>query len=313
MTGNYKIIDETNKACFVCVAMLTYNHEDYISMAIDSILQQRITYPFKIIISDDFSTDKTRSILLQYQKKHPEIFKVLFQDSNVGPKQNNIDLLRHVEGKYVAALEGDDYWIDQYKLQKQIDFLEENQQYSFCWTRFKTLNQNTGELQEDLNAKYFSNSTQQIDFDYELFYKGWHIGVQTLVFRNEGFDLERCMHFNNFKDVHVINDLLKSGKGVCLNFVSAVYRVHSKGIHASIDTFNGYRIGYETHKEIYFDNTLNPYLKKKYVHSFKNFINANIVVGNFRKAFLMSFKLFLVNWSIIDLLKHIKRIFKAIV
>jgi len=121
---------------FVAVYMITYNHASYISMAIEGILMQKTTFKYKLFIGDDFSTDNTRNICLSYKEKYPDRIKLFLNEKNIGPNNNarNIYAACHSSGaKYVAMCEGDDYWTDPFKLQKQVDFLEKNPQYSFCF------------------------------------------------------------------------------------------------------------------------------------------------------------------------------------
>lgn len=80
----YELIDETPENPMVCVAMLTYNHQEFIKEALDSILMQKTNFSIKVVIADDFSTDDTRKIVLEYQKEYPEIFKLVFQKKNLG-------------------------------------------------------------------------------------------------------------------------------------------------------------------------------------------------------------------------------------
>lgn len=112
------------------VYMLTYNHEKYIRQALGSVLAQKLNVKYRILISDDCSTDKTRDILKQYQSKYPNIVKVFFQKDNVGMKKNAEFIRDKLIAPYVVPLEGDDYWIDNNKLQKQYDFLKKNKEYS---------------------------------------------------------------------------------------------------------------------------------------------------------------------------------------
>ncbi len=113
----------------VSVGMLTYNHEKYIASALDSILMQEVNFDYDIVICDDCSTDRTQEIILEYQKKYPNVIKPYFNETNLGG-QNNANKLRTLcLGKYRATLEGDDYWITTSKLQRQVDFLEENPDY----------------------------------------------------------------------------------------------------------------------------------------------------------------------------------------
>ncbi|NRS89391.1 glycosyltransferase involved in cell wall biosynthesis [Flavobacterium sp. 7E] len=129
----YTVIDESNIAPVVSIAMVTYNHSKYIAEAIDSVLMQQTTFNYKIVIAEDCSTDNTRAIILDYQKNYPDKIKLILQNKNIGASRNNLTLLTNLEGKYIAALEGDDYWTDPLKLQKQVDFLEANPEYVLCF------------------------------------------------------------------------------------------------------------------------------------------------------------------------------------
>ena len=124
---------------FLSVCIITYNHQNYIREAIEGVLLQRVNFSYEIIIADDCSTDSTREILLEYEKKYPHLFKLIFQKRNIGPARNWIDLLSKPQGKYIAYFEGDDYWIDENKLQKQVDFLENNISYSSIFHSVKVL------------------------------------------------------------------------------------------------------------------------------------------------------------------------------
>ncbi len=108
----------------VSVFMITYNHEKYISEAIEGILMQRTNFDYDIVIGEDCSTDNTRNIILDYQKKYPGKFKLLLHDTNIGANANQKAVLNNCSGKYIAFCEGDDYWTDPLKLQKQIDLME---------------------------------------------------------------------------------------------------------------------------------------------------------------------------------------------
>lgn len=110
----------------VSVGLMTYNHEKFIGKAIESVLMQEVNFTYELLIAEDCSTDRTREIVLAYKKKYPDVIRLLLQDQNVGMKKNSNDLRRACCGKYRANLEGDDYWIDPGKLQKQVDFLENN-------------------------------------------------------------------------------------------------------------------------------------------------------------------------------------------
>ena len=114
------------------VMTITYNHEPYIAQAIESFLVQKTTFDVEIVIGEDRSTDNTLQICLDYKAKYPGKVRVLSRDTNIGMMANMIDTFSQCKGKYVAVCEGDDYWTDPYKLQKQVDFLEKNEEYAIC-------------------------------------------------------------------------------------------------------------------------------------------------------------------------------------
>ena len=110
----------------VSVRMVTYNQEKYIAEAIESVLRQKVNFRYELIIGEDASTDGTAAIVDRYQSEYPDIIRVFHRKKNLGMLENNKRVMRACRGKYVAALAGDDYWVYQYKLQKQVDYLEEH-------------------------------------------------------------------------------------------------------------------------------------------------------------------------------------------
>lgn len=112
------------------IGILTYAHEHYIRQSLDSVFSQNLNIDLEVVIADDCSPDSTREILQEYAAKYPQV-KLLFQEKNVGYRQNHLDLLNALQGEYVAYLEGDDYWTYNDKLQTQLDFLEANPDHVF--------------------------------------------------------------------------------------------------------------------------------------------------------------------------------------
>lgn len=108
----------------VCVMMVTYNHVPYITQAIEGVVQQKTNFPFELVIGEDCSTDGTREIVFEYQKKCPDIIRVITSNKNVGMNQNYYRTKKACKGKYIAFCDGDDYWHRSDKLQKQVDYLE---------------------------------------------------------------------------------------------------------------------------------------------------------------------------------------------
>jgi glycosyltransferase involved in cell wall biosynthesis len=116
----------------VSVLMLTYNHEKFIAQAIESVLTQRANFKYELVIGEDCSADSTRDIIIDYKERHSEIIKIVLQDKNKGGHNNFRSAYALCKGEYIASLDGDDFWTDPFKLQKQVDFLENNNEYVIC-------------------------------------------------------------------------------------------------------------------------------------------------------------------------------------
>ncbi len=121
-----------NDTLILSIALVTYNCQKFVSQAMDSILMQKINCDYEIIVADDHSTDNTLQILLEYQKLYPKLIKILNSTHNLGITKNYQRAFKECKGKYIAILEGDDYWISPNKISKQIEFLEQNKDCSFC-------------------------------------------------------------------------------------------------------------------------------------------------------------------------------------
>lgn len=127
-----------NEAVQVSIYCLAYNHEKYIRKTLEGFVNQKTNFRFKVIIHEDASTDSTAEILREYEEKYPELFDVIYQTENQYYKCDDIfgEFMRPLhEGKYVAFCEGDDYWCDENKLQKQYDIMEQNPDMAVCWHR----------------------------------------------------------------------------------------------------------------------------------------------------------------------------------
>jgi glycosyltransferase involved in cell wall biosynthesis len=119
----------------VSVLMITYNQEQYLEQAVASVLAQRTEFAFEIVLGEDRSTDATRAIAFDLQERHPDRVRVLFSKANVGFQRNARRVLTACRGEYVAILEGDDYWSDPDKLQRQVDLLRSHPHVGVCMSR----------------------------------------------------------------------------------------------------------------------------------------------------------------------------------
>lgn len=164
----------------VSIAVITYNHSKYIRQALDSILMQKVNFEYEIVVGDDCSPDGTQDILREYHALYPDKFKIILRDKNIGATRNGYDIKLHCTGRYVAHLEGDDYWIDENKLQKQVDFLNANPPY--IGTAHKMIM--VGEDGQELTQQYYPDCKNSI-YTLKHYGRGLLPGqAATLVYRN---------------------------------------------------------------------------------------------------------------------------------
>jgi glycosyltransferase involved in cell wall biosynthesis len=133
-----------SKSPVVSVLMLAYNHAKYICQAIEGVAAQKTSCPIELIIGEDCSPDNTLDVALSYQKKYPDLIRIITGDVNVGSRKNSYRLETAARGKYIAYCEGDDYWHDPIKLQNQVDFLETNPDYGLVFTNADSFDVTTG-------------------------------------------------------------------------------------------------------------------------------------------------------------------------
>ncbi|MCR4651079.1 MAG: glycosyltransferase [Lachnospiraceae bacterium] len=170
---------EVEKDIKVSVICVTYNHELYIRKALDSIVAQVTDFDFEVLIGEDCSTDGTREILKEYEAKYPDIFRMYYRDVNLGATRNEYELMMDARGRYIAALELDDLWLDDHKLQKQYDFLEAHDEYIGVSHDFAIIDKDDNVIDNDDNKKikpYFNKSFTLEDFlrDGFVFQTGTH-------------------------------------------------------------------------------------------------------------------------------------------
>jgi glycosyltransferase involved in cell wall biosynthesis len=169
----------------VSVCMITYNHELFISQAIEGVLMQQSNFAFELVIGEDCSTDSTLRICKEYAQSHPDVIRLLPSKINLGMVPNFIRTLQVCTGEYIAICEGDDFWTDPYKLQGQIAFLGKNPEYAMVCTDYNTFNTvNSQQVQGFLKSKY--SLTQETDITFEDYVFNRHyIRTLTVAFRSE--------------------------------------------------------------------------------------------------------------------------------
>ena len=208
----------------VSICCISYNQEKYIRQTLDGFVMQQTNFPFEIVISDDGSKDTTRQIIAEYKTKHPKMFRDVSPEQNLGSITNFAYVQKEAKGKYIAICEGDDYWIDPLKLQKQVDFMESHPEYSICFHSVRIYNEKTQQLEADTITRNVKETTDI----YELA-SGNYIHTPSVMVRTSENVLKR---FNDMSPVmpgdYVLWMLYASeGKIFKMEEEMAVYRLGS--------------------------------------------------------------------------------------
>ncbi len=219
----------------VSICCITYNHEKYIVQAVESFLMQRCNFKLEIIIGEDHSTDNTGHILDYYQKRYPELLRVVRAKSNVGSKKNQLLTMKEAKGKYIAMCDGDDFWTDPMKLQRQVDFLESHPEYVICCHYTQVINEKDQMI-------YIDPRPEKLEFSYEdlLLGRREETRICSLMIKNDegirSVGLQDWYHKTYRTDTLFKLYVLQTGKKIfVIPRVMACYRLHSGGIWSTID------------------------------------------------------------------------------
>tara|TARA_B110001469_G_scaffold117373_1_gene123295 strand:- start:13369 stop:14334 length:966 start_codon:yes stop_codon:yes gene_type:complete len=221
------------------VCMITYNHERYIRQALDSVLAQQTDFNFEICIGEDDSSDTTRKICLEYADRYPEEIRlilrrredVMYIDGKPTGRRNTIETNGACRGKYIALLEGDDFWIDPYKLQKQFDYLEEHGDCSCVVGRVFRQNE-----VDSTRSQICPNLTEVgIRKNRHLISETFNVHTCTMCYRNGGVDFgQDVFQHAAAADMLIMLFLTESGNYFyCDPGVLSVYRITGMGAWSS--------------------------------------------------------------------------------
>lgn len=222
-------MNKTAEQPLVAIRCITYNHEAYIRDALDGFVMQKTDFPYVAIIHDDASTDRTAEIIKEYAAKYPHIIKPIYETENQYSKRDGSlsrimrDACIASRAKYIAVCEGDDYWTDPLKLQKQVDFLESHPDYSMVCTNFEVVNEDNTICKEQDNFNLMRNkSLTGIDFVKLL--SGNCILTCTTCFKSEVLLTEVYEQCRNKLDYCLFLSSLFVGKIKYFNSKTACYR-----------------------------------------------------------------------------------------
>ena len=216
----------------VTVQVYAFNKERYIGECLDSIVNQKTSFEYEVIVSENPGTDKTREICLEYQKKYPEKIILVLREENMGLFYNYFEAERMSRGKYIARCDGDDYWCDENKLQKQVSFLENNPDYGMCYTRSRILDDETHTFKNEIGGlpwlgfktNLLKEAVQQptIMYKRELFRQY----LEEIEPENKGWlmeDVPRTLWFAYNSKIERLDD------------ITAVYRIVSNSLSHQVD------------------------------------------------------------------------------
>ena len=166
----------------ISVVVITYNQQKFIKKSLDSIFSQTILSSCEILVGNDCSTDSTKDLLENYNSNNGNILKVINRKKNIGPSRNLYELFLNCKGKYIAILEGDDYWSDPEKLEFQLEFLEKNESFIACTHRYKVIDENEKILQKEYYGPGKPALGKYTLKDFENYIYFGHLG--SLFFKN---------------------------------------------------------------------------------------------------------------------------------
>ncbi|MBK5214570.1 MAG: glycosyltransferase family 2 protein [Flavobacteriaceae bacterium] len=298
-----------NNQPLVSILVLTYNHFKYIKQCIDSILEQKTNFSIEILIGDDESNDGTREICIDYSNRYPKIIRLFLHHRENNIKINGLNSGRYnylytfskAKGKYIANCEGDDYWTDPLKLQKQVDFLEGNLDYVCCFHLCEI-------LREDLGGQISKQPLDRIKYDYTIqnLLSYWNIPTASIVFRHTE-PINFPSWFTNVAsgDIALLMLIYEKGKFKLIEEYMSVYRITGGGVSISHSKFRmiHYRAVLYSHLNEYFNFKYEKEIYNALYHIYIKYA----VIGNVKKRKVKERILTILKKKII---RRIKQIFK---
>lgn len=254
----------------VSVIMMTYHHESYIAQAIEGVVMQQCSFPIELLIGEDCSTDRTRDICLEYQRLYPKFIRLITSETNVGMHKNMFRIFGRSKGHYLAMCEGDDYWCDDCKLQKQVDFLEANSDHTLCFHNSQVIYQDA-----DTKPHLFNRKSPLILTALDIIERDWLIPTASMVFRKTvitGLPTDFC----TFPSADLALCILAAAAGKVHGFAECMsaYRKHQGGASYGVSVSAQHGIQYWERVNSMLAS-LDRFLHGKYRRSFQKRILSN--------------------------------------
>lgn len=244
----------------VSVLITTYNHVDHISKCLDSILEQECDFDFEIVLGEDGSNDGTQEICKEYAKQFPDVIRLGIRDQKkkvylygrATGKYNLLKVMQEGKGDYFAFCDGDDYWTDKKKLQKQVDFMTANQSFSFCSTDLRILKDGLIFRDERIQAAFTKSNGAPIVITKHNFFSPYLVKTNTILFRRDCLDFELLQErYTEVKDTFIYYMLLNKGNGIVQPWITSDYRIHQGGRWSSLSKFGMAKMNHHTIRGMY--------------------------------------------------------------
>lgn len=268
---------DTTKLCkspLVSILCITYNHEKHIQQTLRGFEMQKCNFEFEILIGEDCSTDSTLKLCKEFQKKHPEYVRIITSEKNVGAKRNSFRINNLARGKYIALCEGDDCWITEDKLQKQVDFLEANSEYNLIFTNAEIRDTNNKFIKlfhTETEINSLENCENQL---FDRLSLKWAIPTATTIMRRE--DRNKLHELNpqnifteqrRLGDIQLWSGIMSLGKMKYFSDATACYHLSNESASRSKDKMRTFLL---------FCDTFEMYIKSNII--FNN--NDNVAYKN---------------------------------
>lgn len=240
-----------DKIPLVSICCMVYNHEPYLRDCFEGFVMQKTNFSFEILVHDDASTDKSSDIIREYTAKYTDLFKPIYQTKNQysqGKNPNRCYLFPRVQGKYIALCEGDDYWIDSYKLQKQVDFLENNPDYGLVHANYYIVDSN------NIRKNKIDRTWKSGDVFLDILTGNYHIATLSVLYRTELYSdfTEEIVEINNqrFKmgDLPLWLLFSKVSKIKYINEKMVVYRLLENSVSHSSNINDVHNFQYDLYR-----------------------------------------------------------------
>lgn len=294
----------------VSVSTIVYNHERFLRQCIEGVLNQQTNFAFEYLIHDDCSTDSSADIIREYAAKHPNIIKPVFETENQyskgGPWGSAVWNYPRAKGKYIALCEGDDYWTDPLKLQKQVDFMESHPEYSVCFCDYRNYNIYTNQYLEPEYTRLMRErgDVEGMDLDMDTMFHRWVTMPLTILFRASALDFNLVHQYRYYRDTHETYHLMLNGKCRLMNFVGAQRNMHGEGVASMIPTAKAIKTSLLIAQELY-DYNHDLYTKQYLIDTIKWALEYTKPFSYDRWKY--SARLFALRPSIIDFCKNLVR------